>query len=57
MGQSKRNFEEIVSSYNEQFKQHIENEYLMYAKLECDISPINKEQEANVIRQKYKIFK
>jgi len=43
MGQSKRDFEEIVSNYNEQFKQHIENEYLMYARLECDISPINKE--------------
>jgi len=43
MGQSKRNFEEIVSNYNEQFKQHIENEYFIYEKLGRDISPINKE--------------
>jgi hypothetical protein len=35
MGQSKRNFQEIIQDYNESFIQHIHDEAMMYERL-CD---------------------
>tara|TARA_B100000575_G_C23037584_1_gene597181 strand:- start:836 stop:979 length:144 start_codon:yes stop_codon:yes gene_type:complete len=33
MGQSKRNFEEMVQEYNKQFIEHVKNEAYMYEQM------------------------
>ncbi len=33
MGQSKRDFEEIVQNYNKQFVEHVKNEAYMYEQM------------------------
>ncbi len=35
MGKSKRDFEEIIQKYNQQFHEHVANEAMMYEHL-CD---------------------
>ena len=42
MGESKRNFQEIIQDYNESFIQHVHDEAMMYEHL-CDTSSKNKE--------------
>jgi hypothetical protein len=42
MGESKRNFQEIIQDYNDSFIEHVYNEAMMYERL-YDISSRNKE--------------
>ncbi len=42
MGESKRNFQEIIQDYNKSFIEHVHNEAMMYERL-YDNSSKNKE--------------